>query len=170
MGRLQLPAWLRRGLEAGVFAALLSLVTVVTLSWEHQGPGPVILPEGLGASMILALPVLSLGVLTVAYPVALAATKGDAILGAIVAWIVGADLLAIVTAAMGQRLLLLGAGVTIPLGVVAGALAAPAALGGLLAAELFTPLGFGRRAGRVAAVAASAVAVPILLFIVPGVA
>jgi hypothetical protein len=83
---------------------------------------------------------------------------------------VGADLLALVTVAMNQRILLLGSGATVPLGIVAGLFAAPAALGGLLAAELFTPLGFGRRAGRVAALAALAVATPILLLVVPQVA
>jgi hypothetical protein len=71
---------------------------------------------------------------------------------------------------MGQQLLLVGTGITVPLGVVAGVFAAPAALGGLLAAELFTPLGFGRRAGRVAAIAAATIATPILLFVVPAVA
>jgi len=113
------------------------------------------------------LPVLSLGVLAVAYPVAMAATKGDAILGAIAAWIVGANLLAIITVLMGQRLLLVGAGITVSFGIVAGLIAAPAALSGLLAAELLSPLGFGRRAGRYAAIAATAVGVPILLFLVP---
>jgi hypothetical protein len=170
MGRLRFPAWLRRGLEAGVFATLLSLVTVVALGWETRGPGPLILPGGVGAGLALALPVLSIGVLTVAYPVALAATRGDAILGAIVGWIVGADLLAVVTVLMDQRLLLTGVGVTLPFGVVAGVFAAPAALGGLLAAELFTPLGFGRRAGRIAAIAAALVATPILAIVVPLVA
>lgn len=170
MGRIRTPAWLQRGLEAGVFAALLSLVTVLALEWERAGPGPVTLPSGIGAGLALALPVFSLGVLGVAYPVTLSATQGDAILGAIVAWIVGADLLAIVTVAMGQQLLLVGTGITVPLGVVAGVFAAPAALGGLLAAQLFTPLGFGRRAGRYAAIAAAAIATPILLFVVPGVA
>ena len=145
-------------------------MTVVTLAWDDTGPGPIVLPSGLGASLILALPILSIGVFAVAYPVTMAATKGDAILGAVTAWIIAADLLAIVTALMGQRLLLLGSGVTLPIGVVAGLLAAPAALAGLLAAELFTPLGFGRRAGRIAALAALAVAVPILLFLVPVVA
>jgi len=169
MGRLRFPAWLRRGLEAGIFATLLSLVTVLALAWEHQGPGPVILPGGLGAGLALALPVLSIGVLAVAYPVALAATRGDAILGAIVGWIV-ADLLAIATVVMGQEVLLLGAGVIVPLGVAAGVFAAPAALGGLLAAELFTPFGFGRRAGRIAVIAAAAIATPILLIVVPLVA
>jgi hypothetical protein len=167
MGRIRIPTWLQRGLEAGVFATLLSLVTVVTLGWEHQGRGPLILPSGLGAGLVLALPVLSLGVLAVAYPVAMAATKGDAILGAIAAWIVGANLLAIITVLMGQRLLLVEAGITVPFGIVAGLIAAPAALSGLLAAELFTPLGFGRRAGRLAAIAATVVGVPILLFLVP---
>ncbi len=170
MGRLRFPAWLRRGLEAGIFAALLSLVTVLALGWEHPLPGPVILPDGVGAGLVLALPVLSLGVLAVAYPVAMAATKGDAILGAIAAWIVGADLLAIATVLIGQQLLLVGSGITVPLGVVASVFAAPAALGGLLAAQLFTPLGFGRRAGRLAAIAATAIATPILLLVVPVVA
>jgi hypothetical protein len=170
MGRLRIPAWLRRGLEAGAFAALLSLVTVVSLAWDDRGPGPLILPGGLGASFVLALPVLSIGVLAVAYPVVMAATRGDAILGAIVGWIVGADLLAVVTAVMHERLLLIGVGVTMPFGVAAGVFAAPAALGGLLAAELLTPLGFGRRAGRVSAVVAAVVATPILLIVVPLVA
>ena len=149
---------------------MLSMITVVTLHWDQQGPGPIILPAGLGAGLVLALPVLSIGVIAITYPVALAATKGDAVLGAVVGWIVAADLLAIVTVATGQRLLLLGVGITVPLGVVAGVAAAPAALGGLLAAELFTPLGFGRRAGRFAAVAAAVVATPILVFLVPLVA
>ena len=170
MGALRFPPWLRRGFEAGVFAALLSLVTVLALAWERPPTGPIILPGGLGAGMTLALPVLSIGVLSVAYPVAMAATRGDAILGAVTGWIVGADLLALVTVAMNQRILLLGSGATVPLGIVAGLFAAPAALGGLLAAELFTPLGFGRRAGRVAALAALAVATPTLLFVVPQVA
>ncbi len=167
MGGIHIPAWLRRGLEAGIFAALLSLVTVVALGWGHQGPGPVILPAGPGAGLALALPVFSIGVLAVTYPVALAATKGDAILGAITGWIVGANLLVMTTVIVDQRLLLVGAGVAMPLGVAASLFAAPAAVAGLLAAELFTPLGFGKRAGRAAALAASAVAIPILVIAVP---
>lgn len=167
MSSLRVPAWLRRGLEAGIFAALLGMVTVLVLTWEGRVPGPIILPGGLGAALTLALPVLSIGVLAVAYPVAFAATRGDAILGAITGWIVGADLLAIVTVLVDQRILLLGVGVAVPLGIVAGLLAAPAAIAGLLAAQLFTPLGFGRRAGRLAAVVAAAVAVPIVVVIVP---
>ncbi|MDA8236473.1 MAG: hypothetical protein M0T75_01095 [Chloroflexi bacterium] len=170
MGRLHLAAWLRRGVEAGVFAALLALVTVLSLAWEGHGPGPLRLPDGLGAGLVLALPVLSLGVLAIAYPIALAATRGDAILGAITGWVVAANVLVVVTAVMGQRILLLSAGVAIPLGVVAGLFAAPVALAGLLAAALLTPLGFGRRAGRVAAVAATLVATPILLLVVPAAA
>jgi len=41
---------------------------------------------------------------------------------------------------------------------------------GLLAAELLTPLGFGRRAGRVAVAASSGVAMVILLVLVPAAA
>lgn len=170
MSGLRLPAWLRRGSEAGVFAALLGLVTVVVLGWETRLPGPIILPAGLGATVTLALPVLSIGVLTVAYPVAFAATRGDAILGAITGWIIGADLLALVTVLVDQRILLLGPGFAVPLGLVAAVLAAPAALAGLLAAQLFTPFGFGRRAGRLAAVVAAITATAVLLVILPLVA
>lgn len=167
MGRLRLPAWLPRGLEAGLFAALLSLVAVLALTWEHPRPGPVILPSGLGAGLILALPVVSIGVLTVAYPVVMAATRGDAILGAVVAWIASAALLAGATALVEQQILLSRPGITVPMGMLASLFAAPAALGGLLAAELFSPLGFGRRAGRLAATAAAAIATATLLGIVP---
>lgn len=170
MSGLRLPPWLRRGLEAGVFAALLGSITVVVLTWEERVPGPIILPGGLGAAVTLALPVLSIGVLAVAYPVVFAATRGDAILGAITGWIVGADLLAIVTVLIDQRILLLGPGIAVPLGIVAGLLAAPAALAGLLAAELFTPLGFGRRAGRLAAAVAEIVGALILVVVVPAIA
>ncbi len=51
-----------------------------------------------------------------------------------------------------------------------GKLTLSSQVGGLLAAELFTPFGFGRRAGRLAAIAAAAIATPILLFVVPLVA
>lgn len=153
-----------------MFATLLGLVTVVVLGWETRLPGPIILPGGLGAAVALALPVLSIGVLAVTYPIAYAATRGDAILGAITGWVVGADLLALATVLVDQRILLLGPGTAVPLGIVAGLLAAPAALGGLLAAQLFTPLGFGRRAARYAAVASAVIATAILLVLVPLVA
>jgi hypothetical protein len=167
---LRIPAWLRRGLEAGVFAALLGLVTVVVLGWETRLPGPIVLPAGLGAVVVLALPVAALGVLAVTYPVVFAATKGDAILGAITGWVVGANLLALATVLVGQRVLLLGTGLAIQLGIIAALLAAPAALAGLLAAELLTPLGFGRRAGRYAAAASAITATAVLLVVVPLVA
>lgn len=150
-----------------MFASLLALVAVLALTWEYPRPGPVILPSGLGAGLSLALPVVSIGVLTVAYPIALAATKGDAILGAVVAWIAVAALLAGATVLVEQQILLPTLGITVPMGVLASLFAAPAALGGLLAAELFSPLGFGRRAGRLAAITAGAIVTAILLGIVP---
>lgn len=170
MSGLHLPAWFRRGLEAGVFSALLGLVTVVVLDWETRLPGPIVMPAGIGAIVVLALPIAALGILAVTYPVVYAATKGDAILGGVAGWVVGANLLVLVTLLVGQRVLLLGAGVSVPLGIVAALLAAPAALAGLLAAELLTPLGFGRRAGRYAATASAITATAILLVIVPAIA
>jgi hypothetical protein len=159
---IRLPAWLRRGLEAGVFAGLLSLVTVLTLAWETPATRPVILPSGIWAGLTMALPVVSVGVLAVAYPVAMAATRGDAVFGAVAGWILAACLLTFVTVVVDQRVLL-AAGVTVPLGVIAVLLATPAAVAGLLAAQLFTPFGFGRRAGRLAVIVAGAAATVVLV-------
>jgi hypothetical protein len=160
---LRLPAWLRRGVEAGVFAGLLSLVTVLALAWETRPSGPMMLPSGIWAWMTLALPVVSVGVLAVAYPVAMAATRGDAVLGAVTSWIVAACQLTVVTVLIDQRVLLLAAGLTVPLGALAGLLATPAAVAGLVAAQLFTPLGFGKRAGRLAVIVAGVVAAAMLV-------
>lgn len=163
MSPVRLPAWLRRGLEAGVFAGLLSLVTVLALAWEARPTGPVVLPSGIWVGLTMALPVISVGVFAVAYPVAMAATRGDAVLGAVTSWIVAACLLTVVTVLIDQRVLLLAAGLTAPLGALAGLLATPAAVAGLVAAQLFTPLGFGRRAGKLAAVVAGVVATVVLV-------
>jgi hypothetical protein len=161
---VRLPPWLGRGLEAGVFAGLLSLVTVLALAWEAPPAGPLILPSGIGAGMTFALPVVAVGVFAVAYPVTMAATRGDAVLGALASWVVAACLLTVVTVLIDQRVLL-AAGLTTPLGVVAALLATPAAVAGLLAAQLFAPLGFGRRAGKLAAIVAGVAATAVLLLI-----
>jgi hypothetical protein len=168
MAALRLPGWLRRGLEAGLFAGLLSLLTVITYRWEPGAAvGVATLPVGLTGSILLALPVLAVGVFAVAYPVGLAATRLDAILGAVTGAIVAADLLTLMTVAAEERVAILGGAQVLPVGFLAGLLALPAAVGGVTASQLFSPHGFGRRAGRLGAVAAVIVATPILLIGVP---
>jgi hypothetical protein len=168
MRALRPPGWLRRGLEAGLFAGLLSLLTVIAYRWDRGAAvGLAALPVGLAGSIVLALPVLAVGVFAVAYPIALTATRLDAILGAATGAIVAADLLALITVAAGERVAILGGANVLPVGFLAAILAMPAAVGGIAASQLFSPHGFGRRAGRIGAVAAVIVATPILLVGVP---
>jgi len=168
MRALRPPRWLRRGLEAGLFAGLLSLLTVIAYRWDRGAAvGVATLPVGLTGSIVLALPVLAVGVFAVVYPVGLAATRLDAILGAVTGAIVAADLLALITVAAGERVAILGGVNVLPVGFLAAILATPAAVGGIAASQLFSPHGFGRRAGRIGAVAAVIVATPILLVGVP---
>lgn len=168
MPDLRLPAWLRRGLEAGLFAGLLSLLTVVAYRWDRSAAvGVAPLPFGLTGSIILALPVLAVGVFAVAYPIGLAATRLDAALGAATGAVVAADLLTLITVAAGERVAILGGANVLPVGFLAALLAAPAAVGGIAASQLFSPHGFGRRAGRIGAVVAVIIATPILLIGVP---
>src|SRR2546423_121748 len=52
-----LPPWLRRGLEAGVIAALVGIVTLIG-STGGGAAGRVVLPQGLAGSLLLAPAVL----------------------------------------------------------------------------------------------------------------
>jgi hypothetical protein len=168
MRALRPPRWLRRGLEAGLFAGLVSLLTIIAYRWDRGAAvGVATLPVGLTGSIVLALPVLAVGVFAVAYPVGLAATRLDAILGAATGAIVAADLLALMTVAAGERVAILGGANVLPVGFLAAILATPAVVGGIAASQLFSPHGFGRRAARIGAVAAVIVATPILLVGVP---
>ncbi len=167
MSSTGIPAWLRRGLEAGLFAAVLALLTFLTYRHDAVGVGLGTLPGGVQGSIIMALPVLALGVFCVGYPVALAATRSEAIVGSIIATLVAADIVTLVTLTLGERVALNGGSRILPIGLLTTLLAAPAAVAGLAASQLFTRLGFGRRAGRAAAIAATVVATPILVVGVP---
>ena len=168
MPAIRLPAWLRRGLEAGLFAGLLSLLTVVAYHWDRGAAvGVAALPAGPTGTIVLALPVLAVGVFAIAYPIGLTATRLDAILGAATGAVVAADLLTLITVLAGERVAILGGASVLPVGFLAAILATPGAVGGIAASQLFSPHGFGRHAGRIGAVVAVAVATPILLIGVP---
>lgn len=153
-----LPSWLRRGLEAGILAAVVAVVSLLGSIGTELGP--VGLPRGIFASLILAPPVLAIGVFAVSYPVAYAATRSDAILGALTAFIISADAVVI---AIGTAVSLNAIDREIRAGLLIALLAALPALVGLVAPQALTPLGFGRRAGAMSAIAAGLTAVVVLL-------
>jgi hypothetical protein len=169
MGRIRLAPWIRRGIEAGVFAAVLVLATVLAWRWDTAGEGLRALPPGLEGAFLMALPVLSIGVFAVAYPIGFVATRQDAILGAIAGFLVAADVVALVTVAAGLRVVILD-GTIVAVGLLAAILALLPAVAGLLASQLLSPVGFGRRASGWAAIAAAIVATPILVLLVPALA
>ena len=154
-----LPPWLRRGLEAGLIAALVGILTLVGSTSGASG-GRIALPEGPAGSLLLAPAVLALGVITVGYPVAYAATRRDAVFGTIAAFLVGANLASIVLTAMVN---MSGLGREMTLGVLAGVLALGPVLVGLGAGQLLTPLGFGRRSGAVSTAGAGLFALIVLV-------
>lgn len=152
-----LPApWLRRGLEAGFVGALLSGGTLVAFRFSRSDPR-VLLPHGLDGALILVPALLALGVFAVSYPIFLAATRGDAVLGSVAGFLVAADLLMAVSLATGASIWVSPLSRSLPLGTVAAALAVPAGFTGLLLGQLTTPLGFGRSAGIRSALCAGAI-------------
>jgi hypothetical protein len=166
----RLPAWLRRGLEAGLFATVLALLIVFVVP---RGAGAGVartLGSGPDGPLAMALPVLAIGVFAVTYPIMLAATRSEAILAAILAVVVAADLVTMLTAAMGDRIALHGGYQVLPSGLLATLLAVPSATIGLAASQLFSRFGFGRQAGRIAGVSSAVVALGVLFIGVPMVA
>ena len=160
--RRLLPAWLRRGFEAGALGALLSGGTLLAfrLSW----PAPrVALPQGIDGSFILVPALLALGVLAISLPIFLAATRAEAILGALAGFMVAADLLMVVSLISRQSIFVHALSRSLPLGVVAAVLAIPAGLVGLVVGPLTTELGFGHSAGLRAAVGAAVAVLPLAL-------
>jgi hypothetical protein len=158
MRSLGLPPWLRRGLEAGIIAALVSIVTLVGSTGLDAATAT--LPQGPTGSLLLAPAVLSLGVLTVAYPVAYAATRPDAVLGTIAAFLIGANATAIIVA---TPVALAAVDRELRLGVLVGILALGPVIVGLAAPQLLTHLGFGRRAGAASAIASGVCALLVLV-------
>jgi hypothetical protein len=161
MGPAPFPAWVRRAVEAAAAGAILAIGSLLGTGLS-SGAEPVALPNGLPGSILLAPAVFSLGVLTTAYPVALAATRSDALLGAFAAFLVAADLTVIVA---GGPVTLDGAGIQLGAGLLAALAAFGSAAVGLAAGQAASPLGFGRRAGAWTAIAAAVAAAAVLVII-----
>ena len=102
---------------------------------------------------------MALGVIPVAWPTGMAATRSDALFGALAGWLIAAD--ATVLFATG-RVRLEGTGLELPAGFLAVILAVIPAVAGIAAGQLGTPVGFGRHAGARTATVAAVVAVLML--------
>jgi hypothetical protein len=150
MRGLRLADWLRRGLEGAVIGggvAVVSLLGIGLGSGGSGGPG-VVLPSGPAGALLLAPAVLAIGAVAPTYPVAMAATRGDAVLGAIAAYLLAADVCVIVA---GGSVTLERSGISLGAGLLSGLLSVVPAIAATVAGQLATPLGFGRRAGAVTA-------------------
>jgi hypothetical protein len=139
--------------EAAVVAAIIA-ITSLTGERLSAGAAQLALPDGLIGGLLLAPAVLALGVLTCAYPIAMAATRADAVLGAAAAFLVAADITIVFA---GDRIILGSGDEQLSGGLLVALLAFGPAVMGLLGGQLLTPLGFGRRAGAVAAILAAVV-------------
>ena len=154
-----LPPWLRRGLEAGVIAGFVSIVTLFGAT-TSSAAGHVVLPSGPMGSLLLAPGVLATGVITAGYPVAYAATRLDAIFGAVAAFLIAALAAALLIQTQADMATF---GRSMSLGVLVGVLALGPAIVGLGAGQALTRLGFGRRAGAFATVGAGSSALIVLV-------
>jgi hypothetical protein len=160
--RRLLPHWLVRGFQAGFVGALLSGGTLIAFQLSRPAPR-VALPQGLDGSLILVPALLALGVLAVSLPTFLAATRGEAVFGALTGFLVAADLLMAVSFVSRQLIAVHPLSRSLPLGVVAAVLAIPVAIVGIAIGQFTSEHGFGHTAGLRAVFGAGAVAVAIAL-------
>lgn len=154
--RRLIPPWLRRGFEAGAIGALLAVGTLVAFQLSRPAPR-LALPNGLDSALILTPAVVALAIFAVSYPTFLAATREDAVLGVVAAFLIAADAFMLISLLARDEVLIHPLGRSLPLGVVATGVAVPAAIAGLLIGQLTAPLGFGRSAGLRSALGGAAV-------------
>ena len=95
-------------------------------------------------------------------PIAMAATRADAVLGAAAAFLLASDFTIVFAA---DRIILGPGDQQLAGGLLVALLALGPAVMGLLGGQLLTPLGFGRRAGAVAAILAAIVAGGVLVIL-----
>jgi hypothetical protein len=150
MPRQLIPPWLRRALEAAIVSGIVAIGALAGAGLASGGPYS--LPPGAQGALLLAPAVFALAVLPVAYPVAMAATRGDAMLGALAALLIASDLTIVFA---GGRVGLSAGGPELASGLLVAILAAGPGIVGLLSGQLLTSLGFGRSAGAIAAVVAA---------------
>jgi hypothetical protein len=99
----------------------------------------------------------------VSYPTFLAATREDAVLGVVAAFLIAADAFMLISLLARDEVLIHPLGRSLPLGVLATGVAVPAAVAGLLIGQFTAPLGFGRSAGLRSAVGGAAVGLVVVV-------
>ena len=162
MARLpRLAPWARRAIEAAAVGGALAIASLVGAGLAGAREA-IALPGGAAGALLLAPAVHSIGVLTTAYPVGLAATRSDALLGAAAGFLVAADLTVVLA---GGRVALDGLGAVVPAGLFVSVVSAVPAVAGVAAGQAATPLGFGRRAGAWTAVVAAVGSLAMLFLI-----
>ena len=154
--RRLVPPWMHRGFEAGLVGAFLAVGTLVAFQLSRPAPR-VALPHGLDSAFILTPAVVALGIFAVCYPTFLAATREDAILGVIAAFLVAADAFMLISLVARDEIMIHPLARSLPLGVLAAAVAVPVAVAALAVGQLTAPLGFGRSAGLRSALGGAAV-------------
>ncbi len=145
-----------------MIGALLSIGTLVAFQLSRPAPR-LTLPNGLDSSLILTPAVVALGIFVVTYPTFLAATREDAVLGVVAAFLIAADAFMLVSFIARDEILVHPLGRSFPLGVVAAAIAVPVAIAGLLVGQLTAPLGFGRSTGLRSAVGGAALGLIVVV-------
>jgi hypothetical protein len=158
MRQLSASSWLRRALEAALVSGLVAIVSLVG-GLLSAGADLVALPRGPTGVLLLAPSVLALGVIPVAWPAAMAATRSDALFGSLAGFLIAAD--AAVILARG-RVLVEGTSIELPAGFLAVLLAVVPAVAGVLGGQLGSAVGFGRNAGARSAIAAALATVFVL--------
>ena len=156
-----LPRWLQRALEAAVVAGVLGVVSLLA-SLPQLAAASDVPRLGTIGILLLGPPVLSVAVFASAYPVALAATRSEALLGATGALLLAADAVALL---VREPVLLEAFERRVPVGVLAAGLALLAGGAGLAVGQVAARLGFGRRAGAITSVAAAVASVVLLLLV-----
>jgi hypothetical protein len=155
-GKRLIPVWMRRGGEAGLVGALLAMGTLAAFQFSRPAPR-LFLPNGMDGALILTPAVVALGIFVVSYPTFLAATREDAIMGVVAAFLVAADAFMLVSFLARDEVIIHPISRSLPLGVVALSAAVPAAIAGLLIGQLTAPFGFGRSAGLRSAIGGAVV-------------
>jgi hypothetical protein len=145
-----------------VVGALLSAGTLVAFQLSRPAPRLAV-PNGVDGSMILTPAVLALGVFVVSYPTLLAATRQEAVLGVVAAFLIAADVLMLISLTQRDSVMVHSLSRSFPLGVIGVALALPVAAIALLVGQASAPLGFGRSAGLRSAVAGAVLALAVVL-------
>ena len=142
--------------------AVLAVGTLAALQLSRPEPRLVI-PNGIDGALIFAPAVMALGVFVVAYPTFLAATREEAILGGVAAFLIAADALMLISFILGDQVMVHALSRSLPLGVVGAALAVPVAIVGLVVGQLTAPFGFGRSAGLRSALTGTGLGLIIVL-------